>query len=56
MGLEKLKEEVWQAVKSLNHAWACEGNPAELENYFHHDMVAVTATDRLRLEGKYPGE
>jgi hypothetical protein len=45
------KQEVWNALRALNDAWTI-GNPNDLKNYFHKDMVAITATDRERLEGK----
>lgn len=48
----KIKEEVWQTVQALNRAWTVKGNVDELKNYFHKDMVAITATDRERLEGR----
>lgn len=47
----KIKEEIWQTVQSLNRAWT-KGNVDDLKNYFHDDMVAITATDRRRLEGR----
>jgi ketosteroid isomerase-like protein len=45
------KQEVWQTLRALNDAWT-KGDPGELVNYFHEDMVAITATDRERLEGR----
>jgi hypothetical protein len=45
------KQEVWQTLRALNDAWT-KGKPHDLKNYFHHDMVAITATDRERLEGR----
>lgn len=41
----------WQTLRSLNDAWA-KGKPDDLKNYFHKDMVAITATERERLEGR----
>lgn len=46
-----LREEVWKTVQALNKAWTT-GNVDELANYFHKNMVAITATDRERLEGR----
>ena len=43
--------EVWQTVQALNRAWTS-GRVEELENYFHEDIVAITPTDRQRLEGR----
>ena len=48
---DPVKQEVWNALRVLNDAWT-KGNPNDLKNYFHKDMVAITATDRERLEGK----
>lgn len=48
---DPVKHEVWQALRALNDAWT-KGNPGDLKNYFHKDMVAITATDRERLEGR----
>jgi len=48
---DPVKQEVWNALRALNDAWT-KGNPNNLKNYFHKDMVAITATDRERLEGK----
>lgn len=42
---------VWRTIQALNHAWTS-GRVDELEAYFHEDMVAVTPTERERLEGR----
>ena len=45
---------MWNTVRKLNKCWTC-GDPAELEklaDYFHEEMVAITTTNRFRLEGK----
>lgn len=42
---------VWATVQAINRAWT-QGNPDELKEYFHRDMVAITASDRLRREGR----
>lgn len=47
---DPVKQEIWATLRALNDAWI-QGNPDDLANYFHHDMVAITATDRLRREG-----
>ncbi|MGE0081201.1 MAG: DUF4440 domain-containing protein [Thiohalomonadaceae bacterium] len=44
------KQAVWETLRRLNDAWT-KGDPAELARYFHPEMVAITATDRHRLEG-----
>ncbi|MBI1910401.1 MAG: nuclear transport factor 2 family protein [Deltaproteobacteria bacterium] len=48
---DKTKQEVWQALRDLNDAWT-KGNPEQLKECFHKDMVAITATDRERLVGR----
>ena len=48
---DPVKQEVWQTLRALNDAWT-KGKPNDLKNYFHRDMVAITATDRERLEGR----
>jgi len=45
-----IKDEVWTTLRSLNDAWT-KGNPDDLKKYFHRDMVAITGTDRERIEG-----
>jgi hypothetical protein len=47
----KIKQDVWKAVQALNGLWTVEGRADDLADYFHQNMVAVTPTDRLRLEG-----
>jgi hypothetical protein len=44
-------QEIWHTLRALNIAWT-KGNPDDLKRYFHPDMVAITATDRLRLTGR----
>ncbi len=48
---DKTEEEVWQTLRALNDAWT-KGNPADLVNYFHEHMVAITGTDRERIVGR----
>ncbi|MBF0591636.1 MAG: DUF4440 domain-containing protein [Nitrospirae bacterium] len=47
-----IKEEVWTTIQTLNRLWTIENRPDELTQYFHKNMVAISATDRLRLEGR----
>jgi ketosteroid isomerase-like protein len=42
---------VWNMVQEMNRAWT-QGDPADLEKYFHRDMVAITPVDRQRREGQ----
>jgi ketosteroid isomerase-like protein len=48
---EQERHDIWQTVQALNRAWTT-GKCAELKEYFHRDMVAVTPVDRLRREGQ----
>ena len=48
---DPVKQEIWATVRALNDAWT-KGNPDDLAEFFHQDMVAITPTDRLRLEGR----
>jgi hypothetical protein len=54
MGLVEstLKREVWATVQALNRAWAIDGKPERLVEYFAPEMVAITPTDRERREGQ----
>jgi hypothetical protein len=47
---DPIKKEIWTTVRALNDAWT-KGNPDDLVKFFHRDMVAITATDRNRLDG-----
>ncbi len=47
---DPIKQEIWATVRAMNDAWT-KGNPDDLAKFFHHDMVAITATDRKRLDG-----
>lgn len=51
MNAGMLETEALAFVKALNEAWT-KGNVDRLQDYFHPDMVAVTATDRNILYGK----
>lgn len=44
------KQEIWTTVRAMNDAWT-RGNPDDLKRFFHPDMIAITPTDRNRLEG-----
>ncbi len=47
---DPVKKEIWATVRAMNDAWT-KGNPDDLAKFFHRDMVAITATDRNRLDG-----
>jgi len=48
----KIEEEVWRIVQALNRAWTGDANADALADYFHENMVAITPTDRERVEGR----
>ena len=52
MDRPKAEEEVWQFIQALNRLWTVENKSDELANYFHQNMVAVSPSDRLRIEGR----
>lgn len=45
-----VQKEIWATLRALNDAWT-KGNPDALAKYFHPNMVAITATDRHRING-----
>ncbi len=51
MEKSKVEHEVWKTVQELNRAWAVDGKPERLKNYFHKNMVAITPTDNKRVKG-----
>lgn len=52
MNESSVKEEVWKTIQAMNRLWTVENNPDGLMNYFHENMVAITPTNRLRVEGR----
>lgn len=48
---DPVKQEIWATLRALNDAWTT-GAPDDLQEYFHENMVAVTATDRARRLGR----
>ncbi len=47
---DSVQTEIWQTVRALNDAWT-RGNPDDLAQFFHRNMVAICPTERLRLMG-----
>jgi hypothetical protein len=45
---------IWETIQAMNLCWTCGDSSelARLNEYFHDSMVAITQTDKLRLEGK----
>ncbi|GMT42492.1 MAG: hypothetical protein IEMM0002_0903 [bacterium] len=48
----KIKEEVWKTIQAMNKAWAMEGDTDKLKDYFHQNMVAISAPARERIVGR----
>jgi hypothetical protein len=49
--MNQIQEQIWQTIQEMNRKWTVENKADELKNYFHKDMVAITATDQKRIEG-----
>ena len=52
--MNQVEREIWETIRAMNRCWTS-GDPSELaklSEYFHATMVAITPTDRLRIEGK----
>lgn len=47
---DPVQQDIWTTLRALNDAWT-QGNPDDLAQYFHSNMVAITATDKHRLNG-----
>ncbi len=47
---DPVAREVWTTLRAINDAWT-KGNPDDLVNHFHPNMVAIAATERQRLDG-----
>lgn len=45
-----VEQEIWNTIRTMNDAWT-KGDPDDLKQFFHPAMMAVTATDRHRLDG-----
>lgn len=50
--MDEKQLDVWQVIEAVNRAWTVEGDASKLQDYFHPDMVAITASDRRRLDGR----
>ncbi|OGW13148.1 MAG: hypothetical protein A2035_08040 [Nitrospirae bacterium GWA2_42_11] len=49
--MSNTQKEIMDFIKAMNKCWT-KGNPEDLNNYFHENMVAITPTERNRVEGK----
>lgn len=49
--MNNTEKEVLKFIQDMNRCWT-ESKPKGLNNYFHANMVAITPTDKNRLEGK----
>jgi len=47
---DPIQQEIWATVRAMNDAWT-KGNPDDLAKFFHQDMLAITPTERNRLNG-----
>ena len=45
-----IEQKIWSTLRALNDAWT-QGNPDDLADYFHPQMLAITPVDRLRRDG-----
>ncbi len=52
MGQDNLKNEVWATVQEFNRLWTVENKADALVRFFHRDMVAISPTSKLRVEGQ----
>jgi len=52
MDRDPLRAEVWRTVQALNRAWAKDGDPDRLTEWFHPRMVAITPSAPARLVGR----
>jgi ketosteroid isomerase-like protein len=52
--MNELQQEVWDTVQEMNRCWTSdEDNDLDgLNEYFHETMVAITPSDKHRIEGK----
>jgi len=48
---DPVQQEVWAIVRAMNDTWT-QGNPDDLAEFFHEDMVTITPTDPHRLDGR----
>ncbi|MBU0742352.1 nuclear transport factor 2 family protein [bacterium] len=49
--MNAVETEVWDPVEALNRCWTT-GSAADLRDYFHETMVAITPADRMPLLGR----
>jgi ketosteroid isomerase-like protein len=50
LSMKNMDSEIWNTVEALNRCWTS-GNPADLRDYFHDTMIAITPADRMPLVG-----
>ena len=50
--MERQQEEVWAVVQELNKLWTVDAAPERLVDYFAPEMVAISPTERFRVEGQ----
>lgn len=47
---DPVQQDIWATLRALNDAWT-QGDPDDLARYFHRNMIAITATERERING-----
>jgi len=52
MIMSEIEQDVWRTVHAMNRLWTVDRQPDRLAEFFHRDMVAVTPTDRHRIQGR----
>ncbi|MBA3015453.1 MAG: nuclear transport factor 2 family protein [Proteobacteria bacterium] len=52
--MKAIEKEIWDTIQAMNQCWTSGDRTRldKLNDYFHSTMVAITATDQKRLEGK----
>lgn len=48
----KIKDDVWNTVKTINHHWAITENMDSLGLFIHPDMVIIIPDSKERMKGK----
>jgi ketosteroid isomerase-like protein len=52
MTSEEIKTEVWNTIQTMNRLWTVDNKPEALVRFFHKNMVAITPSDKFRVEGQ----
>ncbi len=49
--MDSAENEILEFIQSMNRCWT-KGDPNDLKKYFHEKIVAITPSDKERLEGR----